>query len=57
MVEDTRRSIIEIEYNDPLTLIYRHVKQLYMVNKLHQLNLLKLTPGMRDKVLKLILTQ
>ena len=57
MVEDTRRSIIEIEYNDPLTLIYRHVKQLYMVNKLHQLNLLKLTPGMRDKVLKPILTQ
>ena len=57
MVENTRRSIIEIEYNDPLTLIYRLVKQLYMVNKLHQLNLLKLTPGMRDKVLKLILTQ
>ena len=57
MVENTRRSIIEIEYNDPLTLIYRLVKQLYMVNKLHQVNILKLTPGMRDKVLKLILTQ
>ena len=57
MVENTRRSIIEIEYNDPLTLIYRLVKQLYMVNKLHQVNILKLTPGMRDKVLKPILTQ
>ena len=54
--EDTRLSVIETEYHNPQILRIKHAKELVQVNKLHQVRLLKMTPRMRDIVLKNIST-
>ena len=49
--EVPRRTVTEMEYQNPSTLILKYVKQLTKVDKSHQMSILKMKPYIGDTVL------